>query len=65
MPSKLSQYRGLTYAIRWQSGMLLSDFLDNQVDGDRWLSWAAGTVSSATQFIFVRCYDVRTLFEGR
>ena len=43
--SALSQLRALVYAVRWESSITSSDFLSSVLEGDKWLVWAASSVS--------------------
>jgi hypothetical protein len=40
--SALAQLRAVTYAVRWEAS---ADFLTGPLEGDRWLVWAALSVS--------------------
>ena len=39
-----AQIRALLYAVRWETGIATSDLLLNEVEGERWLVWAASNV---------------------
>jgi len=34
----------LTYTVRWDVGIAKQDFLSRELEGERWLVWAAGSV---------------------
>lgn len=47
-----AQLRALVYAVRWEVGV--NDFHGTRarVEGERWLAWAAGGVSSSSSVCF-------------
>jgi hypothetical protein len=34
----------LTHTVRWDVGITKQDFLSRELEGERWLVWAAGSV---------------------
>lgn len=34
----------LAYTVRWDTGITKQDFLSRELEGERWLVWAAGSV---------------------
>lgn len=39
-----AQFRALLYAVRWEAGIPPQQLLNSDVEGERWLIWAAGNV---------------------
>ena len=46
------QVTALTYTVRWDSGIIKQDFLSRELEGERWLVWAAGSVRSSRAAIY-------------
>jgi len=42
-----AQLRSLLYAVRWEASIDPRDWLSEDLEGERWLVWAAGNVSIA------------------
>jgi len=37
-----AQFRALLYAVRWEAGIPPHELLNSDIEGERWLIWAAG-----------------------
>lgn len=48
--SAYEQMRVLLYATRWESGITTRDLLNDEMEGERWLVWAASNVC-----VFIFC----------
>lgn len=42
--SPYEQMCALQYAVRWETSIATQDFLNDEVEGERWLVWAASNV---------------------
>ena len=50
----------LAYTVRWDLGITKQDFLGKELEGERWLIWAAGSVRS-----FPSRYDLSKVSDAR
>ena len=49
------QVRALLYTARWEAGIATREFLNDEIEGERWLVWAASNVCDYYYLFFWRC----------